>query len=222
MLVRWRLVLGERTPCPMPLDQAMSAVRRTGLALLLMAVSATPACGPGGLHTAPPSTGQDDTSLGPGDRFDVRVYGEEDLSTNYRIAQDGTIDFPYVGRVEVAELEPTQVADLIEDRLRDGGVLVHPQVSVLVTEYASKRISVSGAVRNPGNYPVSPGLTALQAVGLAGGTTDLANRNATILTRRVEGEMRRYVVPLDSITVGAENDFRVTAGDIIYVPERPF
>lgn len=202
----------------------MSVSREWSLALagcsLIAAVSS--GCGPGGLNTVPPSPGGDDTTLGAGDEFDVRVYGEEDLSTNYRVAQDGTIDFPYVGRVVVAELEPTQVADLLESRLRDDGVLVNPQVSVLVTEYNSKRISVSGAVRNPGNYPVSPGLTALQAVQLAGGTTDLANRDGTIITRRVEGQMRRYSIPLDRITVGTTEDIPVRAGDIIYVPERIF
>lgn len=193
------------------------------LALLgLLGCLGQAACGPTGLRNPPPSTEADDTTLGAGDLFDVRVYGEPDLSTNYRVAQDGTIDFPYVGRVEVASLEPTQVADLLEARLTGGGYLVNPQVSVLVTEYNSKRVSVSGAVRNPGNYPLNPGLTALQAVQLAGGTADLANRDGAILTRRVEGEMRRYSVPLDSITVGAVDDFRVRAGDIIYVPERPF
>lgn len=197
--------------------------RAAGLSagLLLFAIVSN-GCGPTGLSTRPPSTGQDDTRLGAGDVFDVRVYGEADLTSNYRVAQDGTIDFPYIGRIRVADLEPTEIADLLEERLRDGGVLVNPQVSVLVTEYGSKRISVTGAVRNPGNYPVAPGLTTLQAVGLAGGTTELANRNAAILTRRVEGEMRRYAVPLDSIMVGAAEDFRVQAGDIIFVPERPF
>lgn len=197
----------------------------SGRALVLCAgilATAASGCGPSGIRTPPPSTADDDTTLGIGDRFDVRVYGEPDLSNNYRVAQDGTIDFPYIGRIRVQDLEPPAVADLIEDRLREGGVLVNPQVSVLVTETPSRRISVIGAVRNPGNYPVSPGLTALQAVGLAGGTTDLANRNGAIVTRRVEGELRRYAVPLDSITVGTHEDFRVQANDIIYVPERPF
>lgn len=185
-------------------------------------LAAQPGCGPTGLNSPPPATGDNDTTLGPGDVFVVRVYDEQDLSTNYRVAQDGTIDFPYVGRVAVADLEPTEVADLLEERLREEGVLVHPQVSVLVTEYNSKRISVSGAVRNPGNYPISPGLTALQAVGLAGGTTDLANRDGAIVTRRVDGAMRRYSIPLDRITIGTADDFAIRAGDIIFVPERPF
>lgn len=199
--------------------------RRPLVAVFVLVASiswSAPACGPTGLSTRPPASGQDDTSLGAGDVFDVRVYGEDDLSTNYRVAQDGTIDFPYVGRIQVADLEPTQVADLLEERLREQDVLVNPQVSILVTEYNSKRISVSGAVSNPGSYPISPGLTALQAVGAAGGTTDLANRDGAILTRRVDGRMRRYAVPLDQITMGTQDDIPVRAGDIIFVPENIF
>ncbi|MCZ7684779.1 MAG: polysaccharide export protein [Sandaracinaceae bacterium] len=184
-------------------------------------MSSTPGCGPGGIQTPPPSTADDDTTLGVGDRFDVRVYGEQDLEQLPGGAgRDHRLPLHRSNRVQ--DLEPPAVADLIEERLREGGVLVNPQVSVLVTETPSRRISVIGAVRNPGNYPVSPGLTALQAVGLAGGTTDLANRNGAIVTRRVDGELRRYAVPLDSITVGTHEDFRVQANDIIYVPERPF
>ncbi|GAB5548601.1 MAG: polysaccharide biosynthesis/export family protein [Sandaracinaceae bacterium] len=199
----------------------MRSLRGPASLALLVLIWAS-ACGPRTLSGRPPAPDHDDTSLGPGDVFDVRVYGEDDLSSNYRVAQDGSIDFPYVGRIVVASLEPTEVADLLEGRLRDGGVLVRPQVSVFVSEYNSKRISVSGAVSNPGNYPINPGLTALQAVGLAGGTTDLANRDAAILTRRVEGQLRRYSIPLDQITIGAMDDVPVRAGDIIFVPERIF
>jgi len=158
--------------------------------------------------------------LGAGDEFDVRVYGEEDLSTNYVVQPDGTIDFPYLGSVEVAELAPHAVAELLEERLREGQVLVRPHVSIVVTEYRSGQISVSGAVRSPGNYSVTPGLTGLQAIGLAGGTTDLANRDGAIVTRRVNGSMRRFSVPLDQITIGDSDDFPVQPGDILFVPER--
>ena len=195
---------------------------RAELFAAALLLAAGPGCGPTGQRTLPPVGDHDDTTLGPGDQFDVRVYGEADLSANYTVDRDGSIDFPYLGRVEVAELEPSRVADLLERRLQDADVLVNPQVSVVVTEYRSKRISVIGAVRTPGNFPLTPGLTALQAVGLAGGTTELANRDGAIVTRQVEGEMRRYSIPLDQITVGSYENFPIQAGDIIFVPERPF
>ena len=178
------------------------------------------ACGPSVTAVNPPMVAQQQTTLAPGDGIDVRVYGEEDLSESYTIQPDGTIDYPYVGTVEVEGLAPHAVADLLETRLREGGVLVHPHVSIEVTTTTSGMISVSGAVRTPGNYPVTHGLTVLQAVGLAGGTSDLANRDGAIVTRRVEGRMRRYAVPLDRITVGDAEDFPVQPGDILFVPER--
>jgi protein involved in polysaccharide export with SLBB domain len=165
---------------------------------------------------------EDDTTVGTGDLFDVRVYGEEDLSAQYRIAQDGSIDFPLIGRIEVSGLEPGAIATLISTRLREGQFLVQPHVSVVVREYNSKRISILGAVRNPGTYPIRSGMGVAEAIGLAGGFTALANRDGTTITRRVDEVLHRYAAPVDRISNGEESDVPVRAGDIIRVPERMF
>ncbi|MFO0693297.1 MAG: polysaccharide biosynthesis/export family protein [Polyangiales bacterium] len=184
-----------------------------------------PACRP------PPSTPDDlaqastneNTALGPGDGFEVAVFGEAELSHAYRVARDGTIDFPLVGRIEVAGLEPPEVADRIAARLRDERILVRPYVSVTVTEYASKRITVMGAVSQAGQFPISPGLTVVQAISLAGGFTALAARNDTVLTRQnADGQPRRFRIPADEISRGRAQDVPIQAGDIIFVPERAF
>jgi polysaccharide export outer membrane protein len=164
----------------------------------------------------------EDTVVGPGDVFDVRVYDEEDLSAEYRVENDGTIDFPLVGRIEVAGLVPTVIAERIRDRLRDGQFLIAPHVSVRVQEYNSRRVSVIGAVREPGSYPIRSRMGVVEAVSLAGGFTALANRDATLLTRRIEGELRTFSVPVDRISSGQEPDVTVRAGDILHVPERLF
>jgi polysaccharide export outer membrane protein len=164
----------------------------------------------------------DDTTLGSGDVFDVRVFGEPDLALTYRVAPDGSIDFPLVGRVPVAGLEPTAVADLLSTRLREGGYLRSPQVSVLVKEYNSKRISIVGAVARPGTFPMTSGLTVVQAISLAGGFTPLAARNRTVVSRRINGEIRRYRVEVDEVIGGGASDVPLAAGDIVYVPERVF
>ncbi|MBX3272828.1 MAG: polysaccharide biosynthesis/export family protein [Sandaracinaceae bacterium] len=197
-----------------------SASKSLSAIALAVALVAGPGCGPSAIGTPPPPVANQQAVLGPGDAFDVRVYGEADLSTNYVVQPDGTIDFPYLGSVEVDGLSPTGAAQHLASRLREGGVLVAPHVSIVVTDYTSRVIAVTGAVRRPGNYPVTPGLTGLQAVGLAGGTNELANRNGAIVTRRVDGQMRRYAVPLDRIIVGDVDDVPVQAGDILYVPER--
>ena len=70
--------------------------------------------------------------------------------------------------------------------------------------------------------PLSEGLTVVEAISRAGGFTPLAARNDTVLTRNIDGELRRFRVPVDRITRGQEADVAVSAGDIIFVPERAF
>ncbi|MDQ3030801.1 MAG: polysaccharide export protein [Myxococcota bacterium] len=187
-----------------------------------MLLAVLPACGPGTRSIRPEAVGQNDTSLGVDDVFEVRVFGEAELSGSYRVGQDGTIDFPLIGEVTVLGAEPRAVAALVATRLREGGVLVAPQVSVFVQEYNSKRFSVLGAVGTPGNFEMRSGMTVVQAIGLAGGFSNLANRDGTYVTRQVSGRAQRFSVPVDRITSGQEEDFPLQAQDIVYVPERIF
>jgi protein involved in polysaccharide export with SLBB domain len=193
------------------------------LALGLVILGAGTGCTPPPRATAADlARVEEDTSLGTGDVFEVRVYGETDLSADYRVAQNGEIDFPLIGTVHVAGLEPGAVAAAIATALRDGQFLVDPHVSVIVREYNSKRVSVLGAVRNPGNYPLRSGMGVVEAVSLAGGFTSLANRDGTVITRTDGDETRRISAPVDRITGGSAADVPVRAGDIITVPERLF
>lgn len=197
---------------------------RVLLALLLAALSAQIAgCNKRGVQVTevpPPAT--DDTTLGPGDVFAVRVYGEEELSGSHQVAPDGTIDFPLLGSVPVMGLEPPAVADELQRLLKQRDLLRDPHVSVYVEEYVSKRVSVVGAVANPGAFQLEPGMTVVQAISMAGGFSSLADRDATVVTRRVEGDTVRYRVPVDKVTKGQAKDIEVAAGDIIFVPERLF
>lgn len=181
-------------------------------------------CGPPAprFRATPGQAQTEDTALGPGDVFEVRVYAEDDLSSVYRVEVDGSIDFPLIGHVAVAGLDPNAVAERIRDRLREGQILVDPHVSVRVQEYNSRRVSVIGAVREPGSYPLRTGMGVVEAVSLAGGFTALANRDGTLLTRRIDGELRTFSVPVDRISSGQEPDVTVRAGDILHVPERIF
>jgi protein involved in polysaccharide export with SLBB domain len=164
----------------------------------------------------------DDTTLGSGDTFDVRVYGEKELSGSYRVSSEGTIDFPLVGRIEVIGKEPNEVTDLIAARLVEKQILRNPQVSIVVTDYGSKRVSVMGAVSKPGTFTMVSGLTVVHAISLAGGFTSIANRNQTIVSRKIDGKLMRFPVAVERITEGREDDFPLRAGDVVYIPERLF
>jgi protein involved in polysaccharide export with SLBB domain len=170
----------------------------------------------------PATAPSQDMTLGPGDTFEVAVYDEKDLSGKYRVADDGTINFPLVGSVRVAGRGPTSVASAIEKALQDKQILRQPSVSIFVIEYTSKRVNVVGAVQRPGSLPWMAGMGVVQAISVAGGLTSIAAGNDTIVTRQEGGKPRRYKVSVRRITEGQEQDFVLQAGDTIYVPERIF
>lgn len=192
------------------------------LTISMLAAGATGCAKKGVQATEVPPPATDDTTLGPGDVFTVRVYGEDELSGSHQVAPDGTIDFPLLGSVQVDGLEPPEVAGRLQGLLKDKNLLRDPHVSVYVDEYVSKRVSVVGAVANPGAFALEPGMTVVQAISMAGGFSSLANRDGTVVTRRVGGETVRYRVPVEKVTKGQAQDIEVAAGDIIFVPERLF
>ena len=180
-------------------------------------------CSKRGVQTTevpPPAT--DDTTLGPGDVFAVRVYGEDEMSGSHQIAPDGTINFPLLGAVNVNGMEPPEVAEKLQTLLLERDLLRDPHVSVYVEQYVSKRVSVMGAVANPGTFPLETGMTVVEAISKAGGFSSLADRDATVVTRKIGDEIVRYRVPVDRVTKGQAQDIEVAAGDIIFVPERLF
>lgn len=156
--------------------------------------------------------------LGPGDVFEVRVYGEETLTGHYRIAEDGTIDFPLVGRVSAQGLTSRELSSLLSDRLRDG-FLVSPSVSVYVKEYNSRKIFVLGQVNNPGTFPFTVDMNVVEAVALAGGFTPIANHDFVVVTREVNGQETRIPVPVGQISKGLAANLELQAGDIVYVSD---
>lgn len=158
-------------------------------------------------------------SLGPGDVFEVRVYGEKDLSGIHRVSGDGSIQFPLIGTVNVLNQSPSDVALVLQDRLR-GGYLVDPYVSVVVKEYNSKKIFVLGQVAKPGTFPFEGEMNIVQAITLAGGFTQMARKNNVIVTRVDGGVEKRIKVPVERISEGLAPNFQLKAGDIVFVPER--
>ena len=155
-------------------------------------------------------------TLGSGDIFEVRVYGEKELSGVYRVGGAGEISFPLVGRIPVEGLSPTQVETIIEQRLGDG-YLKHPYVTVFVKTYNSKAISVLGQVQTPGTFPYKPDMTVIHAISLAGGMLESAKANAVVVTRQEGGQELGFTVPVRSISEGEVPNFFLKPGDIVFV-----
>ena len=145
--------------------------------------------------------------LGPGDRVRVTVFGQPDLSGEFTIDGEGHIALPLVGVVAAAGLTTRQLEAEIADRLEKGGFLVDPQVTVELLTY--RPIDVLGEVNRPGSYEFREGMTATNAVALAGGYTYRADRSEVIIERR-------------GCRFAALPNAPLEPGDVITVPERFF
>lgn len=160
------------------------------------------------------------STLVPGDAFEIRVFGEEDIGGNFQVQEDGTIDFPLLGRVEVVGKTQGEVAKLLESRLGDG-YLREPQVTVVLTSRENLEVSVLGEVETPGTLPFVEQMTIVQAISNAGGVTDVAHERRVKLTRKTPEGPRTFEVSIKAITEGREPDILLQPGDIIFVPEAP-
>jgi polysaccharide export outer membrane protein len=162
-----------------------------------------------------------DDQVAVDDTFDVRVYGETDLSSTYRVASDGTIDFPLAGRVRVAGLRTGEIQKELTERLRNG-YLKDPQVTVSMKEWNSRKISVLGQVQKPGPVAYHPHMTIVDAIALAGGFTGIAAKNSVSLRREGGGKVKTSVYRVADITAGRSSNIPVLPGDVVVVEERLF
>lgn len=168
------------------------------------------------------SAATENTTLGPGDVFRMEIVGEKDLPKEYQVGADGTVTFPYIHVMKVAGLEPQEVSQKIRQALIDGSILTDPSVVVSVIEYRSKTVTILGQVQKPGSFPLSPGMTLLQVVSMAGGFTSIAQQSRVNLSRMKDGKAHTVVIDVEAIYEGTSEDIFLQSGDRIYVHERIF
>jgi polysaccharide export outer membrane protein len=112
--------------------------------------------------------------VGAQDVLNITVFGEADISKRYTVDADGTIDFPFVGRMRAAGRTLRQVQDALVKKL-GAGFLVNPQIAIEVAEFRSQSIFITGEVRSPGAYPIKGNMTIVEALALAGPTQTASN-----------------------------------------------
>jgi polysaccharide export outer membrane protein len=168
----------------------------------------------------PPGSLED--RVGVDDVFEVRVYGEGDLSGPYRVAIDGTIDFPLAGRLKVVGLHCGEIQQLLVKELTEGKFLKSPQITVSIKDRNSEKVTVFGQVAKPGQVPFYPNMTIVDAIANAGGFTGIAAKNSVNLRREVEGKIETHVFPVADIAEGRSQNVLVLPGDVLVVDERVF
>jgi polysaccharide export outer membrane protein len=159
--------------------------------------------------------------VGVDDTFDVRVYGESELSGGFRVATDGTIDYPLAGRLQVSGLRTGEIQQLIVSKLKDR-YLKDPQVMVTVKDRNSQKISVLGQVAKPGQVAYYPNMTIVDAIASAGGFSGIAAKNSVNLRREAGGKIEMHVYPVADISEGRSPNVMVLPGDVLVVDERVF
>jgi len=116
----------------------------------------------------------------PGDLLSVNIYDAPEISGSYRVNAAGELTIPLCGKVSVRGVSSTQAAKRVEAALKDGQILVHPQVNVDVVQYSGQYVSVLGEVGSPGRIPLIAPTKLGEILAEAGGLTPLAGTRVKI------------------------------------------
>lgn len=153
--------------------------------------------------------------LGRDDVIEVTLVGRTDYGNRARVQADGSIQLPLIGRLQVAERSTTEVADAVRAALKSGGFFADPIVSVEVVAYASRYVTVLGAVGSPGLVPMNRPYRISEILARVGSVR--ADAADYLIIRTEKGEEKR--LPIKDLATGdLTADPYVAPGDKIYAP----
>lgn len=159
------------------------------------------------------SPGSKAYKIGPLDVLEVTVFKVPDLSKAMQVSEAGTINFPLVGEVQAAGRTPREVERSLTQTL-GSRFLQNPQVSVFVKEYNSQRVTIEGAVKKPGVYPIQGGMSLLQAVAIAQGLEQTAD-DTVIVFREINGRRAAARFTVSDVRAGNAPDPQLKSGDVV-------
>ena len=157
--------------------------------------------------------------LTPQDSISIKVVNQPDMDTTTRVETDGTISFPYVGRIRAAGLSEDQLAHTIERQLAARQIVTEPHVLVEITTFGTQA-SVQGQVGVPGVYTLDRPTNLTQLLSRAGGVRD-SGLGGTVTVRR-GGTVRKFESKEVQAGRGPGADFRIANNDEVFVDLAPF
>ena len=172
-----------------------------------------------------------DYVVGPQDRLAITVFDEPTLTKTVTIDNDGTFDFPHIGRVKAAGMPVRAIEAELKKRLGPpDGILVSPQVSIEVETYRSQVVYVQGEVRAPGFVPLKGTMTVMDALAQAGSTTPSAGNYVEVYHRppgqSSDGPVDLHKPPtapirltMESLRSGTAERILLADGDTVNVPK---
>lgn len=156
--------------------------------------------------------------IGPSDLLEINVFQVADLNRTVRVNTAGDISLPLVGVMKAGGMTVQELEAGIAKKL-DATFLQNPQVTVFVKEFTSQRVTLEGAVKNPGIYPLTGKTTLLQAIAMAQGLDPLADLKGIVIFRVVEGKKMGARFDMKAIRSGAAADPLVYGDDIIVIDQ---
>jgi len=156
--------------------------------------------------------------IGPEDIVQISVWNNEAMSRTAPIRPDGKISLPLLNDVQAAGLTPMELRDQLLKRLAE--YMPHPEVSVVVTEVRSFKVSVIGQVPKPDRYQLRSAATVMDVLAMAGGFNEFAARSRIVVIRTNGDTTERIPFDYDKVRSGdpSQANFQMRPGDIVLVP----
>jgi len=156
--------------------------------------------------------------IGPEDTLLISVWRNDAMSKTVPVRPDGMISLPLLNDVKAAGFTPAELRDILVVRLAE--YMPTPEVSVIVTEIRSFKVSVLGEVAKPARYELKSATTVLDVLALAGGLTEFAARSRIVIMRQDGNTVKRIPFNYNKVVAasGEHDNLQLQPGDIILVP----
>jgi len=154
--------------------------------------------------------------IGPEDALQISVWKNDSLTRSVQVRPDGKISLPLLNDVQAAGLTALELRDVLAQKLV--AYMPNPEVSVIVTDIRSFKVSVVGEVSRPGRLELKSWTTVLDALALAGGFTQFASRSKIVILQPDGKTMKRIPFNYNKALDGEQENFYLRNGDIVLVP----
>lgn len=163
--------------------------------------------------------------IGPGDSVNIFVWGNAELSSTVPVRPDGKITTPLVEDVPASGKTPTELARVMEQRLKR--YIKNPIVTVIVTGFVGRyneQVRVVGAAQTPQAISYNENMTLLDVMIAVGGLSEFAAGNRATIIRKADGKLKQYTVKIDDLIKEGDISANVDIypGDIVMIPEAWF
>jgi len=173
------------------------------------------AASPASSMSAPDTTVAPDYRMFPGDKLRIEVYKDAQLSQSLQVRPDGKITLPFVGDVRAAGQTPTELRDALTTSLKE--YITNPVVTVIVVESTPQSVYVMGEVKTSGPIPLKGPLSVMQAIAMAGGFSEFANKKDIRIQRQTSTGIKTITFNYKEALEENRAPALLQAGDVVVV-----